>query len=134
MAKLHKVPISLEEPEVPFLHQKFYQFINNIPNHWSTAEKQQKYQHLFADINFENDFNRLVKKIESAKNTKIVLCHNDLLIYNVLYDEVEDQIHFIDYEYTGANYQLFDIANHFNEYAGESKIFILLLYYCVFRS
>lgn len=30
-----------------------------------------------------------------------------------------EQVRFIDYEYTGYNYQAFDIGNHFNEFAGE---------------
>lgn len=33
-------------------------------------------------------------------------------------NQILDQINFIDYEYADANYQLFDIANHFCEYAG----------------
>ena len=31
-------------------------------------------------------------------------------------------MHFIDYEYTAVNYQLFDIANHFNEWAGVDNV------------
>ena len=31
---------------------------------------------------------------------------------------IADKVNFIDYEYADANYQLFDIANHFCEYAG----------------
>lgn len=31
-----------------------------------------------------------------------------------------EHVRFIDYEYTGYNYQAFDIGNHFNEFAGES--------------
>lgn len=30
-----------------------------------------------------------------------------------------EHVRFIDYEYTGYNYQAFDIGNHFNEFAGE---------------
>lgn len=30
-------------------------------------------------------------------------------------------VRFIDYEYTGYNYQAFDIGNHFNEFAGEGR-------------
>lgn len=30
-----------------------------------------------------------------------------------------EEVHFIDYEYGAVNYQLFDIANHFCEYAGK---------------
>lgn len=33
-------------------------------------------------------------------------------------DDISDKVSFIDYEYADTNYNLFDIANHFNEYAG----------------
>uniref|UniRef100_H1A4D4 ethanolamine kinase n=1 Tax=Taeniopygia guttata TaxID=59729 RepID=H1A4D4_TAEGU len=48
----------------------------------------------------------------------VVLCHNDLLCKNIIYDSTQERVRFIDYEYTGYNYQAFDIGNHFNEFAG----------------
>lgn len=30
-----------------------------------------------------------------------------------------DVVHFIDFEYAGLNFQAYDLANHFNEFAGE---------------
>lgn len=35
---------------------------------------------------------------------------------------VSDEVRFIDFEYGGINYQAFDIANHFNEYAGRFSV------------
>jgi len=37
---------------------------------------------------------------------------------NILYDEKEKKIKFIDLEYCGLNYRGFDIGNHFCEWAG----------------
>ena len=51
-------------------------------------------------------------------DTATVFCHNDLLNGNILYDDDEQRIQLIDFEYGGLNYQAFDIANHFNEFAG----------------
>jgi thiamine kinase-like enzyme len=67
----------------------------------------------------------------------LAFCHNDLLAANILYrddsnndddDEggrvnmktkaTKKKIQLIDFEYGGINYRAFDIANHFNEYAG----------------
>jgi ethanolamine kinase len=42
-------------------------------------------------------------------------CHNDLLASNIL-SSVPLQL--IDFEYGGINYLSYDIANHFNEFAG----------------
>mmetsp|Transcript_22008 Transcript_22008/g.39960 ORF Transcript_22008/g.39960 Transcript_22008/m.39960 type:complete len:274 (+) Transcript_22008:318-1139(+) len=44
-------------------------------------------------------------------------CHNDVLAANILKLNVGD-IQLIDFEYGGINFKAFDIANHFNEYAG----------------
>lgn len=46
------------------------------------------------------------------------MCHNDLLLANVILDPSHSHVVFIDYEYAGLNYQAFDIGNHFAEFAG----------------
>ena len=54
-------------------------------------------------------------------NATIGFCHNDLLAANILcYDGRDNQknIQLIDFEYGGMNYLAYDIANHFNEFAG----------------
>ncbi|CAF1541244.1 unnamed protein product, partial [Didymodactylos carnosus] len=48
----------------------------------------------------------------------LVLCHNDLLCKNIIYDKSNDDISFIDFEYVQYNYWIYDVANHFIEYAG----------------
>lgn len=100
-----------------------------------------------------------MKETLSQLGSPIVLCHNDLLCKNIIYDGTRgswqrlrtpagglcpsptsrgggaaarspsplttpafasaEHVRFIDYEYTGYNYQAFDIGNHFNEFAGE---------------
>lgn len=45
-------------------------------------------------------------------------CHNDLLAGNIMLDEETGQVTLIDFEYGGKNFRGFDIANHFNEWAG----------------
>jgi ethanolamine kinase len=49
---------------------------------------------------------------------KVAFCHNDLLAANILISSDLTEIQLIDFEYGGSNYVAFDIANHFNEYAG----------------
>ena len=56
-----------------------------------------------------------LSKLESP----IVFCHNDLLLTNVLHNQVENKVTFIDFEYAAYNLQAFDIANHFAEFAGK---------------
>ncbi|XP_067914996.1 ethanolamine kinase 1 isoform X2 [Heterodontus francisci] len=64
----------------------------------------------------------LMKKHLSSLGSPIVLCHNDLLCKNIIYNEKEGYVKFIDYEYAGYNYQAFDIGNHFNEFAGVNEV------------
>jgi ethanolamine kinase len=56
------------------------------------------------------------------KDAAIAFCHNDLLAANILVadnDNDDDRsVQLIDFEYGSINYVAFDIANHFNEYAG----------------
>lgn len=61
---------------------------------------------------------QLMKETLSKINSPVVYAHNDLLLGNVLYNQEQENVVFIDYEYTAFNYQAFDIANHFAEFAG----------------
>lgn len=60
----------------------------------------------------------LLENTLSKINSPVVYAHNDLLLGNVLYNKEQENVIFIDYEYTAFNYQAFDIANHFAEFAG----------------
>lgn len=59
-----------------------------------------------------------LKENLSKLNSPIVFCHNDLLLGNILHKREEKKVTFIDFEYADFNYQAFDIANHFAEFAG----------------
>ncbi|XP_048467767.1 ethanolamine kinase 1-like [Rhincodon typus] len=63
-----------------------------------------------------------MKEYLSELNSPTVLCHNDLLCKNIIYNEKEGWVKFIDYEYSSYNYQAFDIGNHFNEFAGVNEV------------
>ncbi|KAF3855203.1 hypothetical protein F7725_023258 [Dissostichus mawsoni] len=73
-------------------------------------------------------FETLSAEMESLKrhlsqiDSPTVLCHNDLLTKNIIYNHKEGMVKFIDYEYADYNYQAFDIGNHFNEFAGVNDV------------
>lgn len=52
----------------------------------------------------------------------LVFSHNDLLLGNILHEQGAHSVHFIDFEYAGPNYQAYDIANHFCEFAGAVNV------------
>ncbi|KAJ1670554.1 hypothetical protein GGF38_001444 [Coemansia sp. RSA 25] len=66
-------------------------------------------------LNSEAD---LLESTLVALHSPVVFGHNDLLSGNIIMAESKDAVSFIDYEYAMYNYRGFDIANHFNEYAG----------------
>lgn len=53
-----------------------------------------------------------------SPDCKVGFCHNDLLAANIMWDKITKQIQLIDFEYGGINFLSYDIANHFNEFAG----------------
>ena len=79
-----------------------------------------------------------LKREVVPKDAVTVFCHNDLLAANILYrdddhndnndkhgerdclttNHISSKIQLIDFEYGGMNYAAFDLANHFNEFAG----------------
>lgn len=59
-----------------------------------------------------------LKQSVIPKDAKVGFCHNDVLASNMLWAESTKTLHFIDFEYGGINYLSYDIANHFNEFAG----------------
>ena len=108
MAKLHKTA-SFEESK---LSSTLKSWKNLVPKNYTDPLKQLKFNEIDVDYIF-NEINNLEKV---HINSPIVFCHNDLLSGNIIKNS--DKITFIDFEYGGANYQSFDIANHFCEFAG----------------
>lgn len=65
----------------------------------------------------QSEFNQLYNVLSNTASP-VVFAHNDLLLGNIIYDDINEKITFIDYEYAACNYQAFDIGNHFAEFAG----------------
>ncbi|XP_035431125.1 ethanolamine kinase [Spodoptera frugiperda] len=120
MAKMHKVQLGKEIPKEPFVWDKIEQFLNLLPDPFSSEEKQARFTNSFGSITkLRIEYERL-KTLLSKTESPIVFAHNDLLLGNVIYNKDEGTISFIDYEYAAYCYQAFDIANHFNEFVGLS--------------
>ncbi|CAN8027066.1 unnamed protein product [Ixodes persulcatus] len=64
---------------------------------------------------------RILEEHLSELGSPVVFCHNDLLVKNIIYQETEDKVIFIDFEYADNNYQALDIGNHFCEFGGVAK-------------
>lgn len=67
----------------------------------------------------EAEVNRFVDSYKDTDNNdSTAFCHNDMLPANIMHHPQTNKFQLIDFEYGGTNFKAFDIANHFNEYAG----------------
>ncbi|KAL6846198.1 hypothetical protein ACP4OV_023646 [Aristida adscensionis] len=60
----------------------------------------------------------VVRDLSDLLHAPVVFAHNDLLSGNLMLNDSEEKLYFIDFEYGSYSYRGYDIANHFNEYAG----------------
>ncbi|OQV11527.1 Ethanolamine kinase 2 [Hypsibius exemplaris] len=100
--------------------KKMSSFLELVPKAFEDEEKQRKFMEYYPNPEIFAQEIEILKEhltgfdIQSPK----VFCHNDLLCANILYDKEKDCVNFIDFEYAGLNHQAYDLANHFNEFAG----------------
>ncbi|KAJ0069853.1 hypothetical protein NL108_015407, partial [Boleophthalmus pectinirostris] len=129
MAKLHSVQLKNFESEEPVLWKKMEHFLNLI----QTGQSEESHNnHSQSESRFWSgpvpglEVLRsemvLLKSSLSQLQSPVVLCHNDLLTKNIIYNKEKGTVKFIDFEYADFNYQAFDIGNHFNEFAGVSDL------------
>ncbi|UJR20447.1 hypothetical protein I4U23_023576 [Adineta vaga] len=110
LAQLHNVTIDeVKKPYIMLLLRRFIKLLN-VNNFDLTS--------IISDVDMieEQILPRLIP--DPKIGIDLVLCHNDLLVKNIVYNEKDQTVSFIDFEYTHVNYALFDVANHFVEYAG----------------
>lgn len=63
-----------------------------------------------------DDISRIRYYLKTQIQLDCVLCHNDLLAANIIYNDERNDVSFIDFEFSSPNFWLYDIANHFGEY------------------
>ena len=110
LAQFHNVPIEgNEKPYSILLLRKFIELLK-----YSSFDLSS----IISDIDAleERILPSLIPNPKLGKD--LVLCHNDLNAQNIIYNEKNQSVSFIDFEYAHINYALFDIANHFVEYCG----------------
>ncbi|XP_070536927.1 ethanolamine kinase 1-like [Ptychodera flava] len=123
MAKMHIIkPEDGKQVSEASLFLTLKSFYKNVPKEFEDKGKNERFKKHIPD------YEQLGKEIEELMsvlvplNSPIVFCHNDLLLGNVIYDEQTNSVSFIDYEYACYNYQGFDIADHFCEFAGIDEV------------
>ncbi|XP_023745172.1 probable ethanolamine kinase [Lactuca sativa] len=108
-----KVPGS-KEPQLWNDILKFYKKASKLT--FDDCEKQKKYTQIsFKEVEVEI---LELKELTGHLKSPVVFAHNDLLSGNLMFNDNEEKLYFIDFEYGSYSYRGFDIGNHFNEYAG----------------
>ncbi|KAK2646019.1 hypothetical protein Ddye_021214 [Dipteronia dyeriana] len=113
--KFHQVEIpGSKEPQLWNDISKFYEKASGLE--FDDIEKQRMYE----AISFKEIHKEIVelKELSGHLNSPVVFAHNDLLSGNIMVNDEQEKLYFIDFEYGSYNYRGFDIGNHFNEYAG----------------
>ncbi|XP_014480308.1 PREDICTED: ethanolamine kinase 1 [Dinoponera quadriceps] len=117
LAEMHKVE-NENIPKEAFIWEKMEKYMEIMPRKFSDSLKQTKFEILIQPYAVLEKEYQILKEELSTLDSPVVYAHNDLLLTNILYNRRKKSVAFIDYEYTAFNYQAFDIANHFAEYAG----------------
>ncbi|KAL6106316.1 uncharacterized protein ACO6RY_10218 [Pungitius sinensis] len=126
MGRIHSIQPKCGPPVEPHLWTKMSHFLTLMQSSSSTAlQRRPKSPPALQQV---PTLETLSLEMESLKrhlsqtDSPTVLCHNDLLTKNIIYNRKEGMVKFIDYEYADYNYQAFDIGNHFNEFAGVNDV------------
>ncbi|XP_014212570.1 ethanolamine kinase 1 [Copidosoma floridanum] len=119
MAEMHLLQSSTDQNQSePIIWRKTEKFMQLMPKSFDDPEKRKKFEKLIKPHSSLLHEYQTLKENLSRMDSPVVFCHNDLLLTNILYNQKENKVTFIDFEYAAYNNQAFDIANHFAEFAG----------------
>ncbi|NWJ11342.1 EKI2 kinase, partial [Crypturellus undulatus] len=121
MARVHAIHANGSIPK-PILWQKLHKYLALVKMDLSPKVSNPSLHPDMPSLEVLEQELAWMKETLSQLGSPVVLCHNDLLCKNIIYNGAEEHVRFIDYEYTGYNYQAFDIGNHFNEFAGVKEV------------
>ncbi|XP_060628987.2 ethanolamine kinase 2 isoform X1 [Anolis sagrei] len=123
MAKMHRIHNNGSLPK-PCLWHRLYKYFNLVKTEFtrkSSNPSLHQEMHIPSLEVLEEEIHWMKEHLSQLRSP-VVFCHNDLLSKNIIYNKEEGHVRFIDYEYTGYNYQAYDIGNHFNEFAGLNEV------------
>ncbi|CAF2648150.1 unnamed protein product [Rotaria sp. Silwood2] len=128
LAEFHSVPF-IDKNVKGQLVEKLRHYINLLNGTNEELYKRIKlssssYLNDISWLKITEDINKIEEIIDEKNslwsNLSIVICHNDTQCLNFLYDDMNNnnKISLIDFEHCARNFWLFDVINHFIEYAG----------------
>ncbi|XP_047312422.1 probable ethanolamine kinase isoform X2 [Impatiens glandulifera] len=114
--RFHKVEIP--GPKESQLWNDVLKFLNKASS--LSFDDNETKQKAYDTISFDEVSAEVTQLKELTENlhAPVVFSHNDLLSGNLMFNDQEEKLYIIDFEYGSYSYRGFDIGNHFNEYAG----------------
>eukprot|EP00795_Rhopilema_esculentum_P011520 gene11520-21740_t len=106
----------------PSLVNSLKKIIRLLPDKFDDPEQQKRYETTIPSHEILQQEVSEISQVLSSAQSPLVLCHNDALCANFIYDEIKEKLWIIDYEYASINHAAYDLANHFNEYAGVTDV------------
>ncbi|KAI8320171.1 kinase-like protein [Martensiomyces pterosporus] len=101
----------------PQLFPVIRRWLGDVPRDYEDKAANEKFHAHFSLEKLARELDEL-EEVLVKLDSPVVFSHNDLLSGNVILSSSQEDVSFIDYEYAAYSYRGFDIANHFNEYAG----------------
>ncbi|XP_069484559.1 ethanolamine kinase 1 [Ambystoma mexicanum] len=122
LAKIHAIHAHNGWIPKSNLWMKMGKYFSLVPSEFEDEAVHSRFLHNVPNPQVLQEEMAWMKERLSSLGSPVVLCHNDLLCKNIIYNEKQGDVQFIDYEYSGYNYQAYDIGNHFNEFAGVNEV------------
>lgn len=112
MAQLHRLELDPPEGGAVLFH-RLRRYVSLCPDDSAWPTGLPNLSEMLEEIG-------LVENAIVKLRSPIVFCHNDLFYKNMV--RSERRVFFIDHEYSGNNYQAYDIGNHFCDLAGVGQV------------
>jgi len=116
VAQWHSIDVSSSQNA---LFATLDKWLQAIPAKFTCPSRNNTFDGSFTRCEIRREFLFLRNEFENSA-TPLAFCHCDLLSGNVILNESQSSVEFIDYEYGMVTNASFDIANHWCEYAGFS--------------
>jgi len=113
IANVHHCDIDLDRN--PQLFENLYLWLDNARSVTASDPGTQLLLSSFDFAKIEAEVVQLKIRLDKL-NSPILFCHNDLIAGNMMFDDDNQELFFIDYEYGCYNYRGFDFGNHFCEW------------------
>lgn len=121
LARMHSVKLRKGGQVAPSLFPTLHKYLRLVPTHFDDIQKNLRFVSCIpSKAELEKEVSLLEEHL-SGLGSPVVFCHNDLLVKNIIYQEKQDRVIFIDFEYADNNYQALDIGNHFCEFGGVER-------------